>query len=118
MLHRTMLILSLIFSISANSEENALYLSKGTKSPYDGVLLTIPYANEVKQGMLLNESLQTSIDIYQKNEVVYKTEIEQLQTQNSSLTQEIRRAPDGWTDLIYFALGVVVTTSIVYATKK
>lgn len=118
---KTWLIFSIVSSSSvAFSDDNALYLTKGTVAPRDGILLTVDYANEVRIKLLERDSLQTSVDLLNKNETIYKSEIEELSNQNDRLVQTVKdeRSSNTVTEIIYFALGVVTTGVVVYAFRS
>lgn len=109
----------LIVSNSAWAEDNALYLSKGSLAPRDGILLTVDYANQVRIKLLERDSFVISLDLMKKNEVIYKTEIEQLSTQNTNLVQAVKDEKTSKLigEILYFSLGAVLSGLTVYVLR-
>ena len=124
-----MRILSILLSIliSQNSFANiALGISKGIPAPYDGVLLDKEKTTEVFNKLIqldkeiqINLSLQKSLDLMNQNEVIYKSEISELQTQNNKLDDALVKANSNsfWNKAAWFGLGVLTTGAIVYAVR-
>lgn len=102
-------------------------LNQNELAPFQGLLFDKTSAdkmytelNDYDKVKLLNKSLEVSIDLYQKNEEVYKQEVQELTVQNTSLSEAVIKAKDNttWDRILYFGLGVLTTSLIVYATKK
>lgn len=66
------------------------------------------------------DSLQTSVDLYKKNEIVYKEEIEELKTSNQNLSKAVTEAKSNssWNEFYYLLLGVVATSAVVYVNNR
>ena len=122
----------LIFSIIgsncfADTLPGAILISKGTPSPYDGVLLTKPQAKIIygdlqhaDQLQLLNKSLEDSIQLYQDNEVVYLKEITEVRDQNVILQSAVEAAQSNgfWTKALWFGIGFALAGLTVHAIDK
>jgi|SRR5271165_1566553 len=102
-------------------------LSKDQPAPYAGVLLSPEVAKAVygqlrdyDRQLLLNKSLQTSLDVSQQNEDLLKKETTELKVQNVDLQIAVTKASSNsfWTKALWCAIGVIATSTIVYATKR
>lgn len=129
MMKRILLIL-LSVSVASSSafadNERAIHLSKNQPAPYAGVLLSYEQARTIYLELqdcdrikLINESFKTSIDLYKKNEVEYKTEISDLKIQNEVLAVAVEKSSSNsfWRNTMYFGLGVVLTGMVSYAAR-
>ena len=113
-------------SAIADTTPNAVQLNKGQVAPFTGVELSFSYVQEVykelnqgQQYRLLNKSLQDSIILYEKNEVLFKSEISELKTQNMTLDTALQKASTNsfWKDALWFLGGVLLTGGIAYAVR-
>ena len=125
------LLTSLLFSIIGNSialaETNVTHLTKGTPAPYTGLLFTEPHARLVANQLkdydrvkLLNKSLESSIELYKKNEELYQTQVQDLTVQNQNLVKAVKteKSNSQFEKIIYFALGMVATGLVVYVSRQ
>lgn len=109
-----------IVSSNAFADDNALYLTKGSVAPRDGILLTVDYANQVRIKLLERDSFSTSLDLMKQNEIIYKTEIDQLSTENTKLVQAVKDEKESALlgKILYFSLGAVLSGLTVYAFRN
>lgn len=125
----TPLLLSIILISSNNSfaADSAIALSKGEIAPFTGILMPLDLAKTVNNKLtdcnrikLINQSLNDSINIYKKNEVLYKSEVTEIQVENLSLRTAVDNANKNnfWRNALYFGLGVLTTSAVVYATRQ
>lgn len=124
---QTILLSVLVSSNTAFADTEIINIKKGDIAPFSGVLLSDSQAKMVYGELvncdkikLLNKSLSDSIVIYQKNEVLYKSEITEVKTENLSLRTAVDAANSNnfWRDALYFGLGVLTTSAVVYATRS
>lgn len=126
---RLMLITSLIFSTNVNNvyASDIEYLIESQPAPFTGYLLSIPKTMQIKKSLedcdriyFLNKSLEQSIEIYKKNETLYVNQLDVLKKQNSELDKAVQsqRHTEFWETVMYFGIGVLTTSAIVYATQR
>lgn len=128
---KTLLIFSIITSLSfgpaALAEEQAEYLPKDTKAPYEGILLPIEKAAELRKGLIelqtlkvINESYKKSIQLYQEsiqlNDQKYNTLLNE--TNNLSMALSDARKSNDLQKILWFGLGVLASGFALYGAKK
>jgi hypothetical protein len=118
------LITSLIITATVNA---SVVLEKGQVAPYSGLLFTQEEAQKLKNELQelsltkeLNVSLNNSLELYKKSQIVYEDSILVLQNRNDILVQTIKDLePRSDLEKIgLFALGVLTTTVITYAAAQ
>lgn len=115
-------LLLMIFLTKSNATDS-IVLKKGEVAPYDGLLLTQEKATDTKNKLieredllLINQSLNKSIELYKKNEDLYTIKVEKLTEQNTKLATSLYETRE-FTPLeraFYFGLGVVATSLAFY----
>lgn len=111
--------LTIIFSlISLNSfAQDATFLEKDQKAPYSGILLPKEKVQELRNNTLerdsfkkQNESLNTSLDLQQKNLGLKDNQINILLTQNDNLAKTLgaERTLNNWEKAGYFLGGILI----------
>ncbi len=124
---RVAMTLLIISTRSSFAIPNAVSLSKGESAPFTGVLLSDSYSkevyrelNEVNKYKLLTKSLQESVLVYEKNEIIYKQEITQLTDQNVNLAMAVQEAKTNsfWTKALWFSVGFVLSGATVYMIER
>ena len=122
----TILLSVLISNTNTCYSDEIIHLKAKQPAPFAGVLLSdkqaaIIYGELVDYDKvkLLNKSLNDSIDVYKKDEVIYKSEISEVTTENLSLRTAVDDANKNnfWKCALYFGLGVLTTSAVVYATR-
>lgn len=123
-------ILLLIPLISLNNtfaSPLAIHLNTDEPAPFSGILLNEEMSkviydqlNDVNRIKLINKSLYNSIEIYKKNEVLYKGEVTLVRNENVTLRTALDKADSNnfWRNALYFGLGVLSTSAVVYATRR
>lgn len=107
-----------------SSNNSAVHLSKGASAPFEGILLSLPNAQNTKQHLIdleqTNESLNKSITLYQANETLYKANNTALMTQNQTLSKDAYELQTNnfWKSTIYFLAGVAFTGLMYLGVKK
>lgn len=117
-----------ILLIANNAEAfDVKLLNKGDAAPYKGILFTISSSKDLQTQLDnckkiegLNLSLNASIDIYRKNEVIFNEEVTQLTSQNHDLVKAVVDASENsmWTKVLYFGLGLVAGGLVGYAVTR
>lgn len=120
---KTALKIWLIFSISLNNISMAtdpVLIHKGEIAPIEGLLFSPEKAQDIKYKLLENDSLSKSIELYKANEIVYNTQISQLQTQNDKLGASLKedQTSSFMRNFLMFSLGVAATSFAVFGVKK
>lgn len=122
----TLLLIPLISLNSAFANPLAIRLNKDQISPYSGILLNEEMAKVIYDQLddcgrikLINKSLNDSIEIYKKNEVLYKSEVTLIRNENLTLRTALDKSNENnfWRNALYFGLGVLSTSAVVYATR-
>lgn len=118
----------LILSPNINADIlGATLVHQGDKMPYDGVLLTVPKAQQLYLNLQqcdnqkqVNISLLKSLSLMQDNEIIYKSEISELTTQNEKLDTALTKsnANSFWNKAMWLGIGVLSTGLIVYAARR
>jgi len=121
------MITSLSFSNAFANNEAAEYIQKDTKAPYDGILLPIEKAVELRKNIIelqtlkaINESYKRSIQMYgetiqlgdQKYNVLLK------ETNNLSSALSDARKSNDLQKMLWFGLGVLASGFAFYGAKK
>jgi hypothetical protein len=130
---KTLLIFSIIASLSvptaafATDNDNAVFILKDDLAPYDGVLLPLKQAEQVRRDLIevktlraINESYAKSIQMYQQTIQLSDQKYNTLLNQNDKLALslvESRKSSD-LQKMIWFGLGVLATGFAVYGAKK
>lgn len=120
----------LIFSIVGSNcfaEDGAINIDQGTPAPYAGVLLSKDKAKVIYGELvdydrvkLLNQSLETSIKLYQDNETIYLKEITEVRDQNLTLQTAVEAAQSNsfWIKALWFGIGFALAGITVHAIDK
>lgn len=120
-----LLIILLVGSLSYG--DDAVHLNQGEVAPFEGLLLSIPKAQETRTRLIerdqfeaINSSLNNSINLYKANESQYQSQITTLLTQNDKLAKIDKDVSDGSTikTVLTFLAGAAVTIGIAYAIRK
>lgn len=84
-----MIKLILIFSLISNIcfAQNAVHLSKGEESPFEGDLLTLETTKQLYDDSLEKSSLQKQLDLTNSNNTILMQEKQILLDQNKSLIE-------------------------------
>lgn len=106
---RLILILTLISNLTF--AQDAIFISKDEKAPYSGDLLPEATVKTLYNDSLEKTSLQTQLDLTNKNVNLLTQEKVVLQTQNQKLVEAANSEQhmSDWAKVGYFALGVLVT---------
>jgi len=107
----------ILIALTCNSAfgESAVYLSKGSPSPFDGMLFTIPKAQELRQNeielktyKLLNESLKKSLSEQENIILNEKQKNTLLVERNDELAKDLKdaRQTSDFTKAMWFILGM------------
>lgn len=127
MIQLLMKLLICLTVVSNASAQDAVLVEKGEAAPYRGILMTEDKAKVIYNQLadcdrckLLNKSLEDSIELYQKNETIYLKEIVEIRDQNITLQTALDRSKSTsfWEKTLWFGLGIVTTSLIVYATTQ
>ena len=123
------LVLTILLSALASNTcyaDEIVHLNAKDPAPFAGVLLSDKQAKVVYGELkdydnvkLINKSLNDSIVIYKKDEVIYKNEISEVQTENLVLRNAVDDANTNnfWKNALYFGLGILTASAVVYATR-
>ncbi len=104
----------------------AIHLNKDETTPFAGILLNEEMSKIIYDQLddcgrlkLINKSLNDSIEIYKKNEDLYKSEVTVVRDENITLRTALDKADKNnfWRNALYFGLGVLSTSAVVYATR-
>lgn len=125
--HKKILLVFLMTIGASQAADEAVFLPKDTKSPYDGILLPVDKANQVRKDLIelntlraINESYQKSIQLYEQSIQLNDKKNNILLDQNEKLSTELVKARSS-TELqkvIWFTLGVLASGFAVYGAKK
>lgn len=119
------IVLALAFSLSAQAQVE--YLEKGKAAPFTGYLFTPEKEAEVRKA---NEDLKLYKLIEDNNSKILKLKEDQLvvvkeqanlwQTQSERLSKQLVDAENRafWRNTLYFGLGALITTSIVFGVNQ
>lgn len=130
---KTLLIFSIIASLNiavpsyAVDTEDAVYILKHDPAPYDGVLLPLKKAEQVRRELIEADALKAINESYVKSILLYKQTLQlsdqkynTLLDQNDKLAlalTESRKSND-LQKILWFGLGVLATGFAVYGAKK
>lgn len=129
---KSLLIFSIIASLSSSNtaratDEAAEYIQKDAKAPYDGILLPIEKAVELRKNVIelqtlraINESYKKSIQLYQESVQLNDQKYNVLlnETNNLSLALSDARKSNDLQRVIWFGLGVLASGFALYGAKK
>lgn len=119
-----LLLISLIFSTTARSNNDVISIKKGTPAPFTGILFTEDKAKELRTDLLELDksriillSKEQQLGIFQERLELRDEEIELYHKQNERLVKQNGTNKDvGMVErVVWFGLGVVVTGAAVYA---
>lgn len=126
---KTLLLKILLISLIATNsfaDNDVVSLLKGQPAPFDGLLFTIPKAEDLKRSVverdnykLLSESLERSIDLFKKNDELNNQKVNILLEQNDKLAKNLYEARSTSTAerVLWFGLGLAVTGMAIYGAK-
>lgn len=121
---RYLLILLLIPSIALAQVK---HLNKNDKAPFSGYLFSPDKEAEVRK---TNEDYKTLVLVDQNNQKLFKLKDDQIgimdkqitlwRTQSQDLSKQLveRENSSFWKQTLFFGLGAIVTTAIVYGVNK
>lgn len=119
------LFLTLLTSLNALGQVQ--YLDKGIPAPYSGFLFT-PEAEKANRLRLLERDYFEQLDVQNKHLIelqVAQTAIVQQQVdlwkgQSENLSKQLTEMKDNsfWKSLLYFGLGCILTTAVVFGVNK
>lgn len=121
------LFLILSFCINAIGETDPHFEIRGYTLLQDSWVFSPNKAKEVRDKLIdldtyqkLNESLNRSIELYKKNEVINDNKINLLLEQNDTLAKNLmaERTVGNWERFGYVLLGIVMTVGAGFAIKK
>jgi len=121
------MITSLSFSNAFANNEAAEYIQKDTKAPYDGILLPIEKAVELRKNIIelqtlkaINESYKRSIQMYEENIQLgdQKYNVLLKETNNLSSALSDARKSNDLQKMLWFGLGVLASGFAFYGAKK
>jgi hypothetical protein len=102
-------------------------VKKGEAAPYDGYLFTVEAEAKNRKLLLdldvykaLDESNRRIIDLKTRETLILTEQYNIWKSQSDSLSKQVIEANDKsfWRSLLYFGIGVVTTTAIVYGVNK
>jgi hypothetical protein len=117
--------LSALLSISANAQVE--YIEKGKPAPYTGYLFTpekeadVRKANEdLKLFKLIDDNNSKILKLKEDQLVVVKEQADLWKNQSERLSKQLVDAEDRgfWRNTLYFGLGAIVTTAIVFGVNQ
>ena len=106
---------------------DAKYLPIGTPAPFEGYLLTVPKAKEIRQQLIeaddlkvLNTSLNKSLVLQKEITTLTEDKVKLVSDQNDKLAKSLmdERSVSSWERLIWFSLGIIGTGVAVWSIKK
>lgn len=106
---------------------NSVHLNKGDVAPYEGDLLTLPYAEKVKYHLINEQNLSLEVDSYKKivsvqqdNFNISQNTLNTCNTQNDKLANEVQssRSMTNLERIGYFALGAILTGLVSYGATR
>lgn len=109
------------------ADDGAKPVTKGSTVPYDGVLLTVPKANELHSDIVvgdgykkLNDSLNQSLTIQQNNYNIEQQKNTILDARNDKLAEQLKNAQsmNNTEKLLWMGVGVLVTGASAYTLSK
>jgi len=107
--------------------ENSVHLKKGDVAPYEGDLLTPPYAEKVKYHLINEENLSLQVESYKKvvslqsnNFDLSQKNLDSCNAQNDKLAGEVQssRSMSNIERIGWFALGAFLTGLVSYGATK
>lgn len=109
-----------IQSLATECSGPVTYLLEGQKTSCNGYLFSPEKEQEVR---LMYNAYPVLEDVSKKQDELITTLNQRIDIQtnlNNNLTQQIdnKNKMDKWTNALWFVGGIIVTTAIVYATKK
>lgn len=114
------LILSLILIGNVALAQDAVYLGKDEKAPFDGYLSTPKTIKDLYNVKLEKDSLQRQLDISQKNNDLSEKKVDKLMTQMDKLAQTAysSQSLSTWEKIGYIAIGVGIVSLGAYVAKE
>ena len=119
-----MILLAFLMTVNNTAYANdAIVLNKGQAAPFTGLLLTEEKANTVYNDLnrykLLNESLQTTVGLYEQNEKIQDKKVNTLLEQNDKLAKDLMqaRSTSNWEKVLWFGLGFISVGLGIYGVK-
>ena len=106
---------------------DAKYLPQGTAAPFEGYLLTVPKAKQVRNKLLevdtlqsINTSLTNSINIQKDITALTEDKVKILMEQNDRLAKSLmdERSVSNWERFFWFSMGIVGAGIAVWSIKK
>lgn len=113
--------------VNIKADTDPFFAQKGYTLLQDSWIFSPAKAKDVRDRLIdldtyqkLNESLNKSIELYKKNEVINDNKINLLIEQNDRLAKSLlaERTVGGWERFGYFLLGIVATVGAGFAIKK
>lgn len=106
---------------------DAKYLPQGSPAPFEGYLLSVPKAKEVRAKLLeveslqaINSSLTNSLQIQKDITTLTEDKVKILSDQNDRLAKSLmdERSVTNWERFFWFSMGIVGAGIAVWSIKK